>query len=348
MKNNLSKIPIPIIDFNPNVYICERRVKPFILDGNINKEFWMDAPFTEYFVDIQGDTMPKPRFRTRAKMLWDDENLYISALLEGDEIWSIVTERDDVIFRDNDFEIFIDPDSDTHQYYEFEINAMNTVWDLLLTKPYRDLGQGINGWDIHGLRTAVYIDGKLNDPLSDNKSWSVEIVMPFDSLKECAFEKRAPKDGEYWRINFSRVQWLVDCKEGTYCKRMNQDMNAPYPEDNWVWSPTGIINMHYPELWGFVFFNNNIIGTETDSDKTYSIPQDEKIKWQLRTLYYAEHKYKDEHGHFTSDLSLLTVMNKENLSVTIETTKNSFEISCLNSTGIKEITIFADGKVISH
>ena len=59
-----------------------------------------------------------------------------------------MTERDSVIFRDNDFEVFIDPDGDTHAYYELEINALGTVWDLLLLKPYRDGGPAINGWDI--------------------------------------------------------------------------------------------------------------------------------------------------------------------------------------------------------
>ncbi len=76
--------------------------------------------------------MPLPRFLTRAKMLWDDENFYFGAQLDGNEIWGHVTKRDDIIFQDNDFEIFIDPDSDTAQYYEFEMNVLNTVWDLFL------------------------------------------------------------------------------------------------------------------------------------------------------------------------------------------------------------------------
>ena len=63
-------------------------------------------------------------------MLWDDEYFYFAAELIEDQIWATLTERDSVIFYDNDFEIFIDPDGDSHQYYEFEINALNTVWDL--------------------------------------------------------------------------------------------------------------------------------------------------------------------------------------------------------------------------
>jgi|GEM_PF-5265226 len=42
------------------------------------------------------------------------------------------------VFYDNDFEVFIDPDGDTHRYYELEINAFGTEWDLFLDRPYRD------------------------------------------------------------------------------------------------------------------------------------------------------------------------------------------------------------------
>ena len=34
-------------------------------------------------------------------------------------------------------QIFLDPDGDNHNYYEIEINALGTVWDLFLARPYR-------------------------------------------------------------------------------------------------------------------------------------------------------------------------------------------------------------------
>ena len=126
------RIPVPAVDFHPPVYYCRRARTALQPDGNLDKDFWDDAPYTDEFIDIQGAHMPAPRFGTRVKMLWDDENLYIGAQLYGDEIWGNVTGRDEVIFQDNDFEIFIDPDSDTQQYYEFDMNVLNTVWDLFL------------------------------------------------------------------------------------------------------------------------------------------------------------------------------------------------------------------------
>ena len=93
-------------------------------------------------------------------MLWDDTYLYVGALLEEPHVWGTLTKHDSVIFKDNDFEIFIDPDGDNHEYYEIEINALNTEWDLFLTKPYRDGGPAINEWEIPGLKTAVHCQAR--------------------------------------------------------------------------------------------------------------------------------------------------------------------------------------------
>lgn len=331
----MATIPKPQIDFNPPVYRCRRADKPFKLDGRLDKPFWEEADWTEWFDDIEGNIRPEPRFKTRAKMLWDDNNLYIGAELLGSEIWANQTERDCVIFYDNDFEVFIDPDGDTHEYYEFEMNALNTVWDLLLTKPYLNQGSPVNAFDIQGLQTAVYIDGELNNPAAENKMWSVEIVMPFAVLNQCA-RGNTPDEGVYWRMNFSRVQWKVDIVDNKYVKRLDQNTGKPLPEDNWVWSPTGIVNIHYPELWAFVFF--------THTDKVYTIPEDEKIKWQLRQVYYNAYEYYDNHGKFTSDAALLTESLPIDITPLVEATSNSFEISCDNYNRTKRISLFSNGR----
>ena len=40
--------------------------------------------------------------------------------------------------RTDDFEAFIDLNGDNHEYYEFEMNALNTGRDLFLPRPYKD------------------------------------------------------------------------------------------------------------------------------------------------------------------------------------------------------------------
>ena len=182
-------------------------------------------------------------------MLWDDTYLYVGALLEEPHVWGTLTQHDSVIFQDNDFEIFIDPDGDNHEYYEIEINALNTEWDLFLKKPYRDGGPAINEWEIPGLKTAVHVSGTLNDPSDSDTSWSVEFAIPWKSLAEHAHRPAPPKDGDQWRINFSRVEWRHEIAGGKYRKIPKT------PEDNWVWSPQGVVDMHRPERWGYLQFS---------------------------------------------------------------------------------------------
>ena len=114
------------------------------------------------YVDIEGDAKPLPRFRTRAKMLWDDEFFYVAAELDEPHVWATLTQHDAVIFQDNDFEVFLNPDGNNHNYAELEMNALNTTWDLRLRKPYRDGGKAEDRWDIPGLKTAVHVNGTVN------------------------------------------------------------------------------------------------------------------------------------------------------------------------------------------
>lgn len=330
--HKLSAVPEPNITYQPKQYPCNRAEGQSDWSGRLDQPFWEKANWTDDFVDIEGDLQPLPTKQTRVKMLWDDEYFYIGAELEDNEIWANQTERDSVIFYDNDFEVFIDPDGDTHHYYEFEINALNTVWDLLLSKPYRDQGPAINGWDISGLRTAVYIDGELNNPQANNRKWSVEIAMPWSILKECSLHKRAPIAGENWRVNFSRVQWQVDIVDNQYVKRINPATGHSFPEDNWVWSPMGIVNMHYPELWGYVIFVDEQ-ATE-DSQQPLHSTEIEQYKWLLRQLYYRQRQYASEHDRYCDQLEkIYTTLPVEIQSIAhmeqlqLETTSSMFQIS---------------------
>ncbi len=337
-----SSFPVPQIQFNPKNYICYQTNLPLTIDGKLDEPIWQQADWTDDFVDIEGDLKPKPRFRTRAKMLWDADYFYFAAELAEPDIWATLTERDAVIFYDNDFEIFIDPDGDTHEYYEFEMNAFNTVWDLLLIKPYRDGGPAVNAWDIQGLKTGVFINGTINQPGDKDKFWTVEVAMPWQVLKECAHKDAPPNNGDQWRVNFSRVEWQIEIKDGKYRKVINPATGKPYPEDNWVWSPQGLINMHYPEMWGFVQFSDKIAG---EGKAEFQFPPEEQAKWQLRQVYYQERNYFEQFGEYTEKLSSLALNRKTgHQTITLHATPNLFEAILSNSTDNSEIRMTQDGR----
>ena len=296
--------PRPDIDDSPRHYICHRTTGPITADGQLDEAAWVAAPWTDAFVDIEGDRKPAPRFKTRAKMLWDDDYFYIAAEMEEPHVWAKLVERDAVIFYDNDFEVFIDPDSDTHEYYELEVNAFATEWDLLLTKPYRDGGTAIDSWDIQGLRTGIDVRGTLNDPSDTDEGWNVELAIPWSVLEECAHKPAPPEDGDQWRVNFSRVEWRTEVVEGDYAKITNPETGKPLPEDNWVWSPQGLINMHYPEMWGFVQFSTTVAG---EAEVAFVPDREHGTRWTLFDVYYAERTYHGSNGVYTGDLSTLDI-----------------------------------------
>lgn len=247
----------------PLTYTCPRVDGPLRLDGFITDPAWASIPWTDDFVDISGDPDLRPRFRTRAKMAWDEDYFYVAAELEEPHVWATIRKQNEVIFHDNDFEVFIDPDGDSRDYYEFEMNALGTIWELSLPVPYSQGGEPVWGCNLPGLIRKVGVKGSLNDPSDTDEGWSVEIAFPWAGLAAYNPGRSTPPlAGDCWRVNFSRVQWRHEVVDGRYVRIPPHGTELPqglpgeegHPEDNWVWSPQGEINMHLPERWGRVIF----------------------------------------------------------------------------------------------
>lgn len=267
------------------------------IDGKLDDKAWALVSWTEDFIDIQGADWKKPRFRTHAKMRWDDKYLYIGAFLQETDVWANQTKHDSVVFLDNDFEVFMDPDGDTHWYKEFEINAINTTWDLELNKPYLNGGTPNSSWEMPNMKSAIYVSGPVDDPSVKDKFWTVELALPFSNLVDHSPTASAPpRNKDQWRINFSRVEWHVRDVSGHYEKIPN------VPEDNWVWSSQDAINMHLPERWGFIQFSTDAVN-KTEFVRTPNWP----VYSGLVMLYDAEKKFMAVNGYFTANLTQLEI-----------------------------------------
>lgn len=261
----------------PNRYVIAKTETPLKIDGKA-EDAWDIAPFSTPFIDIE--EIKRVKYDTRVKMLWDDTYLYVYAELEEPHVWGDITERDAIIYLNNDFEVFINPSENTEAYGEIEINALNTVWDLLLNKPYRAGGYANFHWNLDELKTAVSVDGTLNKSKDIDKGWSVEMAIPLKPLIELKNDRRKPiQEGDQWRMNFSRVQWDHDIVDGKYQrKKVDGKLQREY---NWVWSVQGAINMHMPENWGYVQF------TESNDPSTVEVfyESDLHLKQSLFALY---------------------------------------------------------------
>ena len=313
----------------PKTYVVFRSNKPIVIDGKDNDLSWEGVDFTTSFLDIEG--VKTPSQSTKVKMLWDDDFLYIYALLKEKHVWGNLKKRDTVIFFNNDFEVFISPSNTTHNYAEIEVNALNTVWDLKLDKPYNVNGKADNNWDLQNLKTAVFVKGTLNNSTDIDDFWSVEMAIP---LVDLAFlkvkNKKVPIDKEQWRINFSRVEWDFDLKNNHYSRK--KVANSFLPEYNWVWSNQKVINMHLPEHWGYIQFSKNL-----PSKRILFKHQTDVLTEQISYAIFREIKTKKHELLLKKPINTIVnfkpfTIKKQQIMSTFLKTEKGFMLTIINKT----------------
>lgn len=256
-------------------YTCCRVNEPIHVDGLLDKPSWQLAEKSPRFVDlVSGKTVA---LDTRAALLWDDENLYVAFWVQEPDIQATLTERDSLIWNDNDVEIFI---AGQDCYYEFEINAFGTVFEVLyvwqdaykhgnrfnipeldlLTQKVEVLGGGYDyrthprkgrwafrEWDMQGMQSAVKINGTINKSDDIDEGWTVELAFPWSGMKLLAGDKSLPpRNGDVWRMDLSRFQKFRD----------RDSMINP----GWAWNTHGTYDSHIPELFTYIHFTDKIVG----------------------------------------------------------------------------------------
>ncbi|BBE16174.1 hypothetical protein AQPE_0311 [Aquipluma nitroreducens] len=261
--------------YSESPYTCYRAPSPITIDGDLTKPVWQKARKSPRFVDMINGY--PGYFDTRAAVLWDDEALYIAFWVEEPFVEAKLTQRDDIIFQENDVEVFIDGGD---CYYEFEINALNTVYEVFFiwqdafkkfdAKEFdvhsrdaftfggnhdrdaptfwrgnhpRGLRWAYTDWDIAGLRSAVQVQGTINDNTDIDKGWTVEIAFPWSGMKHLAKDRNLPpQQDDIWKIFFGRF--------GKHLNGNGVIQNAM------SWDKIGDNDNHKPELYTPILFSN--------------------------------------------------------------------------------------------
>ena len=215
-------------------------------------------------------------------MLFDDENLYIGFWCEEPYPHATITERDGLLWFENDLEIFIDGGD---SYYEFQLNALNTIYEVLYiwqdvyqengwdqkpqfdilsnnaitfggnhdrTGPYFWRGSHPRGnrwtyrnWDFPGLQSFVHIEGALNDPSQVSKGWRAMILLPWKGMQEFVVNQSLPPtEGDVWKIFLGRYELLK--------------INGEQVSVGWALDPIGSNDNHYPEKFSAIQFTQTL------------------------------------------------------------------------------------------
>ncbi|KAG6572815.1 Carbohydrate-binding domain, family 9 [Phytophthora cinnamomi] len=316
------------------------------VDGVLDEKEWSEVPWSEPFQDIQGPHFwSQPWFATKFKLRYDQQFLYVGAYLEETEVWANVSKRNEVIFHDNDFEVFVDADGSTHNYKEFELNARNATWNLWLNRPYRDGGHENStrvdphyGFDMlnSGMRSAVFVKGDINDPAERLHYWTTEIALPLSELALHSNAQVPPAANSFWRINFSRVEWSVRVVTDKQTGKQHYEKKPGFKEENWVWSAQNAVDMHRPEWWGYLQFRPRdenppaLVYDRWTMDEVVPVDPEWGVRYVSFQYYYAQHAYRAATGTYTTSLEQLLpyFSSREAIECTklidISITNNSF------------------------
>ena len=327
----------------PKSYSVNKTTEKIEIDGKDDELIWQKANYSDDFIDIEG--IKTPSQKTNVKMLWDEDNLYVFAKIFENHIWGDITERDQVIYYNNDFEVFINPNKHVFSYGEIEINALGTEWDLYLNKPYRLKGKEDSSWNIEGLKSAIHINGTLNDPRDIDNYWTVEMAIPLKEISKLKdpFDYSQPKVGDVWRINFSRVNWDHDLTNGKYSRKK---INGKYlPEYNWVWSNQGVINMHVPENWGFLTFSNSNSEVKENYETSNEINTEQVLYAFFRKITFKELKYLKELKENEEIQFETIIFNNQEISCSFLKTESGYIISAIDKKNNIKFSISQDGLI---
>lgn len=180
-------------------YTAPRLTAPIVIDGALDDPGWKEVPSTGAFVRT-GDG-GKPRYRTEAKLAWDDEALYVAFEVEDEDVWAKYDTDDQPIYEEEVVEVFLDADGDGRTYNELQVSPRNVRFDAYF--PARRQGMQL-GWN-SGMTSAVKVDGTLNDPRDTDRGWTAEMRIPVANLSNVP--RWPPQPGDTWRFNLYRLEW---------------------------------------------------------------------------------------------------------------------------------------------
>jgi len=197
-------------DEPPAAVECRRAAALMKIDGRLDEPAWARAQV----VTFQRAWMPadqrQPPTQTKARLLWDDDYLYFAAEMEDTDVFADVTAQDGPLWTNDVFELFFKPSKEKQGYYEFEINAANTKFDMFMPS------RGSGGASRHAkerefhIESKVVVHGTLNDWNDRDTGWTIEGRIPWSDF---ALTGGRPAVGDTWLHALCRYDFSAGLEE---------------------------------------------------------------------------------------------------------------------------------------
>jgi hypothetical protein len=194
---DLTKAPPP-----PGTLVLAKASEPIVIDGKADEPAWKKAAVQTAFSSAEG--CPEMADSTEAKLIWDDQFLYLFVSSEDADVYSPFTNTDDHLWEHDVVEVFIDADGNRRGYVELQVNPKNAHFDtwFVVGRPNRD-----DTFDAH-MQTQVIVRGTVDNRDDGDVGWDVEVAIPLAAArgKDAAMKINVPpKPGDTWRLNVVRA-----------------------------------------------------------------------------------------------------------------------------------------------
>ena len=218
-------------------YSVRRTSAKIEIDGRLDEPAWQNA---ETFGKFQFPWWTSgEKEQTTARMLWDEEFLYVSYECQDAHISAVQTERDSPVYQDDCVELFTAPNPDRPlDYFNIEMNVNRAILDR-----HHPDGPGkpqVPNWNARGIKIATVVDGSLNDDTDTDRGWVLEVAIPFENFAKVT-GRAHPRDGDVWHLNLNRLGGKINPQHSQ-------------------WSPgtTAKPAFHAPDTFGRVTFSSQI------------------------------------------------------------------------------------------
>jgi len=211
------------------VYEVLRSATSIRVDGRLTESFWAKVSGVSLVNNLDGSP---GTYQTEAKVLYDDNFLYVAFRSADSNIWATYKQRDRHLWDEEVVEVFVQADPEQSNYLEFEVNPLGTMLDIYLLDIRKPLHY--QSWNSEKLKWGVHVNGTV-DGKSGDLEWTCEIAIPMEDIVMASH--LPPRAGDRWRMNLYRME------------------QKPVPA-LLAWSPTFKDDFHLPDKFGEIVFTD--------------------------------------------------------------------------------------------
>ena len=179
------------------------------IDGVLDESLWTSAPRTALVDSLAGEPVRLGAKRedapgwgpTEVAFAWDESSLYVAAWLPDRDLRGTFTTRDEPIWKEEVFELFVFGDARRADYLELQVSPRGVQFDSRFER-YRN---GDEAWN-SAFAAPVDVRGTIEAPEDRDEGWTTELAVPWSEVCEHTEVECPVGPGTTLRVNTFRLE----------------------------------------------------------------------------------------------------------------------------------------------